>query len=398
VEPEVEDRGEIGREILVTSLVVSLADLSNGAISSTFSLYADRLGASLTLIGFLASCVGLSRTVTGAPTGMVSDRIGRKRFLILGAALFSVAPFFFAITRDPFLLVPIRLLMGFAMVSTFPVGLTYVGELADPVGRGRAIGLCSASMGVGFSTGLYLGGYIAGSLGYEVNFLTASLEGLVAAIIAWRGLKGFRVSGHRQAQRGLLSGFKSLLVNPKIMAAGMAGFFVSLVYSEVLNFFPLYAASVGLSLGVIGAIFAVRTFVSTGVRLPTGLLASRFGSIRFLILSLTLCAAVMFVIPMSSSAYLLTLLLAVEGVGFGIYLTSSSTYVVEVSQSHERGAAMGVSGTFSSLGDTISAFVLGVFADFFGLPSTFVLASALAILGALTVGILSRRGPKTPAF
>ncbi len=383
---------------MVTSLIVSLADLSNGAISSTFSLYADRLGASLTLIGVLASCVGLSRTVTGAPTGMVSDRIGRKRFLVLGAALFSVVPILFAIARDPILLVPSRLLMGFAMVSTFPVGLTYVGELADPRARGRAIGLCSASMGVGFSTGLYLGGYVAGSLGYEANFLIASLEGLAAAIIAWKGLKGFRVSDYQQAQSGYLSGFKSLLMNPKIMAAGMAGFFMSLVYSEVLNFFPLYGKSVGLSLGLIGAIFAVRTFVSTGARLPTGLFASRVGSMRFLILSLAVCAAVMFAIPRFSSAYLLTFLLAMEGVGFGIYLTSSSTYVVEVSKSPERGAAMGVSFTFSSLGDTISAFVLGVFADAFGLPSTFVLASVLAILGALTVGILSRRGPKTVAM
>jgi len=382
---------------MVTSLIVSLADLSNGTISSTFSLYADRLGASLTVIGVLASCVGLSRTVTGAPTGMVSDRTGRKRFLVLGAALFSVVPFLFAIARDPILLVPSRLLMGFAIISTFPVGLTYVGELADPAARGRAIGLCSASMGVGFSIGLYLGGYIAGALGYEANFLIAALEGLVAAIIAWKGLKGFRVSGYQQAQSGFLSGFKSLLTNPKIMAAGMAGFFMSLVYSEVLNFFPLYGKSVGLSLGLIGAIFAVRTFVSTGVRLPTGLLASHVGSMRFLILSLTVCAAVMFAIPRFSSAYLLTFLLAMEGVGFGIYLTSSSTYVVEVSQSSERGAAMGVSVTFSSLGDTISAFFLGVFADVFGLPSTFVLASALAILGALTVGILSRREPKAVA-
>ena len=112
-------RGLLRREVLVVCAVAFLCDVMSGIIIPTFSLYAKSLGASLVLVGALTTLSALIQLVISVPVGLLSDRVGRRKVLLLGLGSFGAAMVLFAVAPNAYALIPGRLLLGLAMVSTF---------------------------------------------------------------------------------------------------------------------------------------------------------------------------------------------------------------------------------------------------------------------------------------
>lgn len=99
------------RSLVNISLVDFSARLSyNVARTPLLPLFALYLGASPSLIGII---VGAS-TVTGiflkAPSGALSDHIGRKKILLFGALIFAVMPFSYIFVTVVWMLIIIRII------------------------------------------------------------------------------------------------------------------------------------------------------------------------------------------------------------------------------------------------------------------------------------------------
>jgi MFS family permease len=80
---------------------------------------------------------------------------------------------------------------------------------------------------------------------------------------------------------------------------------------------------------------------------------------------------------------LLTILLAGEGIGFGIFLTSGQAFITENFAESDRGAAMGVYSMTGSIAATAGPFVLGAVADLWNLRAVFWITGAAVLLGIL---------------
>jgi len=158
-------------------------------------------------------------------------------------------------------------------------------------------------------------------------------------------------------------------------------------FSTVFAFFPLYARKAELSLVLIGSILGVRTLISTTVRVPVGILAQKMNSTVLVFFAIVLSSVALFAIPIFDSYYPLLIVLSLEGMSYGIILVSSSTLIVQVSQRHERGAAMGLLTTSQCADDTIGSLALGLIGEWWSLRTVFAVASATAVLGAIYLGV-----------
>ena len=148
-----------------------------------------------------------------------------------------------------------------------------------------------------------------------------------------------------------------MVKEPDLLAASVANMIMGMVFGgAIVNFFPLYAASLAINEATIGYIFSIRSFISTLTRMPTGLLTIRFSSKYLMIIALAIAMLALFAISITISPGILAVCVAVEGAAFGLFLTSGQTFVAKQSTEVNRGKAIGIYGMAGSTGATVGPF------------------------------------------
>ena len=370
-------------------VVVFLADAAWGMIFSTLSLYAIDLKASVALVGIVVSSIGLSRILGSLPLGVISDRVGRRIVIIMGLVAFLVGSLLLIVAFDPLQLVPVAMLIGLGVSAVFPIGFAYIADFADPARKGEAISVYATFMGAGFSIGPVIGGFTSENWGYTSTYLISSLFFLLSLVIVWKTLKGSKSKSQLNASPGLNDLLKNLICTIKkkeTVAISLAMFCYTICFSTIFGFFPLYAEKIGINRILIGSLLTVRTFFSTMVRLPVGILAKKMNSAILMILAIVPSSIILSIIPLFNSYCPLLIILSLEGISFGAFLVSSNVLIAEVYEEHERGTAIGLFTTSQCVALTIGPLILGMIGELWELNALFRVASIMVILGVICLG------------
>jgi EmrB/QacA subfamily drug resistance transporter len=118
--------------------------------------------------------------------GVIGDKIGRKRMLIIGLALFGIASLLSAYSRSPEQLIFARAAMGLGGAAVMPQTLSIISNVFEPAERPRAIGLWAMAVGIGIATGPVLGGLLLNHFWWGSVFLInvpVTAFGILAAAI-----------------------------------------------------------------------------------------------------------------------------------------------------------------------------------------------------------------------
>ena len=84
-------RAGLSSEVFALCAILFVADVVAGIIIPTFSLFARDVGVSLALLGILNMLAGVTQLTALIPLGVLSDRVGRTRILLLGLLSFAGA-------------------------------------------------------------------------------------------------------------------------------------------------------------------------------------------------------------------------------------------------------------------------------------------------------------------
>ena len=377
------------REVVDICVLIFIADVVTGVQTPLFSLYTTSLGASLGLLGLITAALGLTRLVSALPIGMLSDRLDRKTVLVGGMLAFAVAFVLFALAPSAGFLVIPRVVMAVAMVSTFPLGIAYIGDVVETRDRGAAIGVYTAAMGSGFAVGPLIGTQVASIAGYPAAYLSGAVIAVVGAVYAaLRLIKKKAESGKATLAPRLvdLPAFAALVRQPAMVMACAANIAMTLsMTGAIFTYFPVYARGVGISTVTIGALFAWRSIASAAGRVPMGPLSARLPAHWTLAGVLVVEAAINLMISRTTSPLVLTLLLILEGIGFGVFLVSGQTAVASAAGRSNRGAAVGLFWMAGSVGDLFGPIALGVIAQELGLIAVFQTVAVAVLVGAALV-------------
>ena len=94
------------------------------------------------------------------PAGMIGDRVGRKRLLLAGLAVFLAASLWCALSVSAGELIAGRALMGLGAGIVFPLSLAVVPAAFGEAERPKAIGILTAAVALGLPLGPVLGGLL----------------------------------------------------------------------------------------------------------------------------------------------------------------------------------------------------------------------------------------------
>ena len=130
--------------------------------------------------------------------GRLADLLGRKRMFIYGVVLFTVASGLCAAADSVGQLVAFRMLQGIGAATLVPASLALVVESFDSTRRAHGVSLWGAAAAIASGLGPPIGGALVEASSWRWVFLVNLPLGLVAVVVARRGLVESRASGRRR--------------------------------------------------------------------------------------------------------------------------------------------------------------------------------------------------------
>ncbi len=358
-------------------------------------LFAD-LGVGLAAIGLLTS-VPAAVAIVGAPTwGMIADRLGDVRPPLLVAGVWGAAAASLLALRPglPWLaLVVVLLAAGSSGLTPLIDARTVerLGRERERFGQARAFG----------SLAFVLTSLAAGLL-VQATQPTAMLLVYVPAL-ALTGIVGAAVLG-RGTRRARASGVGPLRALRLLGDPGMGLFFAGSVMVWVaatgaMAFFSLRLIELGGDARLVGLGWAANA----ALEIPT-MLAFRRISQRVRLQQLLVVGALLFVFravlfSLAGDALGLIVAAGLGGIGFGLFLVASTTFIAARAPVHLQATAQALfASTAFAVGTILGGIVAGLIAGAWGLVAVFPVAAVGSALGASMIWLaVIGRSPVAPA-
>ncbi|MFN3656218.1 MAG: MFS transporter [Pseudolabrys sp.] len=398
----------LSMSMLLSSLGTSIANVALPALAEAF-------GASFQAVQWVVLAYLLAITTLVVSAGRLGDLTGRRRLLLAGIALFTLASLLCGLAPTLPLLIAARAAQGLGAAVMMALTLAFVGDIVPKEKTGSAMGLLGAMSAIGTALGPSLGGLLIAAAGWPAIFLVSAPVGLVALLLAWRTLPAGRPQpqsdrasfdvtgtallaltlaayalamtlgrgGFGPLNLGLLLGaaagtavflrvegtaasplIRLPMFRDSVLSAGLAAStLVSSVMMATLLVGPFYLSrALGLGAAAVGLILSVGPAVVALAGVPAGRLADRFGAERMTRAGLAAIVAgslMLSALPASLGVCGYVAPLVVITAGYALFQTANNTAVMTNVDAQQRGVVSGMLNLSRNLGLVTGASVMG---------------------------------------
>jgi EmrB/QacA subfamily drug resistance transporter len=420
--------------MLLSSLGTSIANVALPTLARTFA-------ASFQEVQWVVLAYLLAITILIVSVGRLGDITGRRRVLLAGILLFTVASILCGVAPTLPQLIAARAAQGLGAAIMMALTMAFVGETVPKEKTGSAMGLLGAMSAIGTALGPSLGGILIAGFGWPAIFFINVPLGVLTLFLAYRYLPA-----DQRETKADRTGFDH--AGTLLLALTLAAYALAMTASQhnghssfgLLNVGLLLAAAVGACLfvlaesraasplirlamfrnPVLGAGFAMSTLVTTVVMatlvvgpfylsgallldaarvglvmssgpivaaltgVPAGRFVDRFGAQRMSIVGLLGMATGSSILPLLPTSfgvpgYVAPLVLITAG--YALFQAANNTAVMTNSRPEQRGVISGILSLSRNLGLITGASLMGtVFA--LGSATTGILAASPGAVAA----------------
>ena len=212
------------RAFLVLCALGVLVILGSDLATPMIPLFAEELGASALEVGFIRSAYFMTRIFIELPVGLISDRIGRRKPIVLGLFLSALSAVICGSSPNIGQLIVGRAIWGVGAALYFASSTVLVLDMFQE-DRGKALGIYQGVEFAGRFAGAPLGGALSEYFGFRVAFYAtgAALLGGSALAMASKEFRDLDLGKTKSSHTRLLTSI-SLLRTWPIAVASMVGF------------------------------------------------------------------------------------------------------------------------------------------------------------------------------
>lgn len=429
--------------VLLSSLGISIANVGLPTLAEAFD-------ASFQEVQWIVIAYLLAVTTLIVGVGRLGDIVGRRRLLLAGIALFTLASALSGLAPALWLLIAARAAQGLGAAVMMVLAMALVGETVPKARTGSAMGLLGTMSALGTALGPSLGGFLIAGLGWQAIFLVKVPLGLLSLYLAHRhlpldrpgpkaGRAGFDALGmlllaltlaaYALAMTISRGGFGALngallsaaaigaalfvrtearaptplirlaMLRDPVLTAGLAtNALVSTVMMTTLVVGPFFLAhALGLDALLVGLVLSIGPLVAALSGVSAGRLVDRFGTQRMTVVGLIGIAAGAFVLSVLPATFGIpgyVAPLVVVTAGYALFQAANNTAVMADVGPDRRGVVSGLLNLSRNLGLITGASAMGAVFAFAsaatdvatGMRIAFAVAAALIVV-ALAIAV-----------
>jgi DHA1 family multidrug resistance protein-like MFS transporter len=368
-----------------------------GMVWSILAVFATALGASATAVGIMVSIFGAARVVASFPTGIASERFGRRAMMMAGLGFLTLSSFAAVDVGNVALLMLFVAAQGVGEGMFLTSAMAAIADLSTPESRVRDMAIYQGASLAGMAIGPAIGGVAASAWGFGAPFLLQGVFGTLAtAAMIWILPRDAQRRGGT-ASRLVARAYPSLRLMGGLAIVAYGVYFSRVAGNWLL--LPLIAKdNLGMGIAEIGSLYTAGAVANLLV-LPVVTFASkRFGRMRVLIFSTLVMLMSLTLLAEAASPVMAWLAAMLMGVSTGLAAPNLAAYAIDAAPPGGVGAATGILRTMMDLAFVSAPVIVGAIIDRLGAGYGGGLVFAGVLLSAtMLVFFLSRRGLVTPA-
>jgi MFS family permease len=375
-----------------------------GIFSTTMSkspvlpLFVKALSGTDTIIGLVAAISPLAGILFSFPVGLLSDRLGKKRLLLVAAAVFLVAPLLYLVVANPFWLIPIRFFHGIATAILGPVASAIIVS-AYPRSKGERLGAYSSATLVGRTLAPLLGGaliswflFFGGTSNFRAVYAAAFLLCIPVLILTLRLKPDPAGETVRRVTPGDLGRSLAVFIrNGRLLGTSLVEMATYFAYGVVETYLPIYLSGQGVPAYQIGLIFAAQILSIALTKPLFGRMADRVDRRVQVLAGIILIGAFVAAVPLFRGAIPIAAIGILFGLAVSISTVATSTFVADVAEKENIGASLGALSSIMDIGHSSGPFFAGVVIGATAISGGFLLAGGVCVLCALLFAALAFR-------
>ena len=246
--------------MLLSSLGTSIANVGLPTLAQAF-------GTSFQQTQWIVLTYLLAITILIVSVGRLGDLIGRRRLLLTGIFLFTLASALCGVAPTLWLLIAARAAQGLGAAIMMALTVAFVAETVPKAKTGSAMGLLGTMSAVGTALGPSLGGLLIAGLGWPAIFFVNVPLGILTLLLTYRFLPadnaGIGAKRYRQGTQVERASFD--LVGTLLLALTLAAYALAMTMGHgsfgPLNLALLLAAAIGVGLFALAEVKAASPLI-----------------------------------------------------------------------------------------------------------------------------------------
>jgi MFS family permease len=389
------DAGPSLRDIAPAAFVPpAVFAVGQGAIAPVVVLSATQLGASAAGAALVVATAGFGQILADIPAGALVHRYGERPAMIGAAALTVLALVGCIVAPNLAVFAAAIFLTGACTAVWLLARQAYVTAVVPFRLRARAM----STLGGVYRIGLFVGPFVGSAVVALTGPWGAYAVHILAAVIAAGILLVVRDLSERPENRPDAPTVRALVnvvreQRSVLSTIGVGVLVVSAIRATRQVAIPLWGQYLGLSPATISLIFGVSGAVDMLLFYPAGKVMDRFGRLWVALPSVLVLGASLALVPLTQSAWWLTAVGLLMGVGNGMSSGIVMTLGADLSPPDQRPVFLGVWRVFSDSGNAAGPFVISSVTALATLGAGIVSMGIVGVLGALWLGYwIPRRG------
>ncbi len=336
--------------------------------------------------GLLITIYALCYGITAPVFGMMSDRVGRKRMIIIGFIIFSISTFCTGLAKNFEILLLFRGLTGLSGTMIMPSIFALVGDKVTYESRGKAMGTIMGAMIGSTVIGVPIGAFLS-EIGnwqwtfYSIGLLTLFLTLLINHIL--RNEKE-REDVHVSLTEMVDAPLKMTVVNISVLFALVATFLWTIGLHGMFSYIGVYYENnFGISVGKIGIVIFLAGVGSVAGNILGGKLADKIGKKSVIVIASIVSSISVMLFSLSTENLVIAIIVHIIWslfIGFG---QASLTALISELKPAVRGTVMALNSSAMYIGMTIASGVASLAISngfpFFSLGTICAIASLLVL-------------------